>query len=274
MKHWQQLLQASLSHPEELAARFKIDPAPLVAVAAAYPMRINPYYLNLIRRPGDPLWCQAVPDVRELTDRICQPDPLNEEQLSPVPNLVHKYPDRALFLVNDQCAMYCRFCTRKRKVGTKRMIITSDTIKAGLDYLGRTPEIRDVLLELRGTGTTIFLNSHLLSEIEMICDRVAILDHGKILRVGDVQELTRRRDRWRIAVEGSVDAARAVLEETCSPDVVRGALEFSATSAEELNAAIDLLRAKGVLIREVHAVSASLEEAFLEIVGHSREEAS
>ena len=152
-------------------------------------------------------------------------------------------------------------------------LLVLDEPTDGVDPIGRK-EIRDVLLELRGTGTTIFLNSHLLSEIEMICDRVAILDHGKILRVGDVRELTRRRDRWRIAVEGDVDAARAALAETRSPDVVRGALEFSATSAEELNAAIDLLRAKGVLIREVHAVSASLEEAFLEIVGHSREEAS
>ncbi|OGQ98690.1 MAG: lysine 2,3-aminomutase [Deltaproteobacteria bacterium RIFOXYD12_FULL_57_12] len=178
MKHWQQLLQASLSHPEELAARFKIDPAPLVAVAAAYPMRINPYYLNLIRRPGDPLWCQAVPDVRELTDRICQPDPLNEEQLSPVPNLVHKYPDRALFLVNDQCAMYCRFCTRKRKVGTKRMIITSDTIKAGLDYLGRTPEIRDVLLS---GGDPLLLEDE---KLQWLLESLRRIPSIEIIRIG------------------------------------------------------------------------------------------
>jgi lysine 2,3-aminomutase len=63
-----------------------------------------------------------------------------------VPNLVHKYPDRALFLIHSQCAVYCRFCTRKRKVGTARMRVTRDTIRAGLDYLAKTPAIRDVLL--------------------------------------------------------------------------------------------------------------------------------
>jgi lysine 2,3-aminomutase len=73
-------------------------------------------------------------------------DPLNEENLSPVPGLVHKYPDRALLLVSCECAMYCRFCTRKRLVGLPQMRITDETIAAGLAYLRRTPAISDVLL--------------------------------------------------------------------------------------------------------------------------------
>jgi lysine 2,3-aminomutase len=146
MKQWHRLLAKSTEHPGDLPARFRADVSAMQRVAAVYPMRVNPYFLNLIREKGDPLWRQAIPDERELNDTVCQEDPLNEESLSPVPNLVHKYPDRALFLVHSQCAVYCRFCTRKRKVGTPKMRITGDTIRAGLDYLTRTPEIRDVLI--------------------------------------------------------------------------------------------------------------------------------
>jgi lysine 2,3-aminomutase len=87
-----------------------------------------------------------VPDLKELTDTAGLADPLNEENLSPVPCLVHKYPDRALFLVSSECAMYCRFCTRKRKVGKPEMVINDATIAAGLEYLRRTPAISDVLV--------------------------------------------------------------------------------------------------------------------------------
>jgi lysine 2,3-aminomutase len=123
-----------------------VDTAAMERVASLYPMRINPYFLNLIQEIGDPLWRQAIPHEDELHDKTCLEDPLDEERLSPVPNLVHKYPDRALFLIHSQCAVYCRFCTRKRKVGTARMRVTRDTIRAGLDYLAKTPAIRDVLL--------------------------------------------------------------------------------------------------------------------------------
>ena len=146
MTHWQRILRASITSPRQLAERFDLDIAGLAEVADRYPMRINPYYLSLIEKVGDPLWLQAVPDRRELDDRVCLHDPLDEENLSPVPNLVHKYPDRALFLVSSQCAMYCRFCTRKRKVGTERMTVNDETIAAGLAYLKRTPAIHDVLL--------------------------------------------------------------------------------------------------------------------------------
>ncbi len=146
MGQWRQLLKKSIVHPDQLAARFPGSRAGLDGVVQRYPMLINPYYLGLIKEENDPIWRQAVPDARELTDTVCLEDPLAEEDLSPVPNLIHKYPDRALFLVNSQCAMYCRFCTRKRKVGTARMIINEASIRAGLDYIRRTPAIRDVLI--------------------------------------------------------------------------------------------------------------------------------
>jgi len=146
MSHWKKLLAGSVTTAQELANHFPVSAADLAPVAAEYPMRINPYYLGLIKEAGDPIWLQAVPDPRELTDRICPADPLNEENLSPVPNLVHKYPDRALFLVTNQCAMYCRFCTRKRKVGTERMMISKATMLEGFAYLRSNPKIRDILI--------------------------------------------------------------------------------------------------------------------------------
>jgi len=181
MQTWQRLLNNSLRRPEELAGHFDIDSgllAGMAAVAERYPMRINPYYLGLIRRPGDPLWKQAVPDLRELEDKVCPADPLDEENLSPVANLVHKYPDRALFLVTSQCAMYCRFCTRKRKVGTGEMRVNRESIAAGLDYLRRTPAIRDVLVS---GGDPLLLPD---AELEAILAALRAIPSIEIIRIG------------------------------------------------------------------------------------------
>ena len=162
MEPWQKILQASITRPAQITPRFGIDPAPLAAVAEQYPMRITPYYLALIREVNDPIWRQAVPDALELHDRVCFADPLDEENQSPVPNLVHRYPDRVLFLVCAECAMYCRFCTRKRKVGSASMVVSEATIAQGLDYIGRHPEIRDVILS---GGDPLVLAPKLLDEI-------------------------------------------------------------------------------------------------------------
>ena len=178
MEHWQILLQDSLTKPAQLLSFFGNTPEPLLKVTKTYPMRINPYYLGLIKEPGDPLWRQAVPDVLELEDNVCMEDPLNEENLSPVPNLVHKYPDRALFLVHNQCAVYCRFCTRKRKVGTREMYVSPETIDAGLDYLGKTPAIRDVLVS---GGDPLLLED---DKLDYILSSLRAIPHIAIIRIG------------------------------------------------------------------------------------------
>ncbi len=147
-------------------------------VVSTYPMRVNPYYLGLISQTGDPLWRQAVPDIQELEDDFGMIDPLDEENLSPVPNLVHKYPDRALFLVSSQCAMYCRFCTRKRKVGRPEMTIDDTTIKAGLDYLEKNPPIREVLLS---GGDPLLLSD---KRLEKILRSLREIPHIEIIRIG------------------------------------------------------------------------------------------
>ncbi|MCL1980960.1 MAG: KamA family radical SAM protein [Proteobacteria bacterium] len=143
----EQSLSASfITTPEHLAQALDIPVEPLRAVHAVYPLRVSRYYLELIKQHGQPLWRQAVPDPQELTDSTGLTDPLDEENLSPVPCLVHKYPDRALLLVASECAMYCRFCTRKRKVGKQEMVIDDAAIAAALSYLSRTPAISDVLV--------------------------------------------------------------------------------------------------------------------------------
>ena len=178
MKHWETLLQKSITKPEHLFKHFGIAPEDLHRVTDSYPMRINPYYLSLIKKPGDPLWRQAVPDALELDDTVCMEDPLNEENLSPVTNLVHKYPDRALFLVHNQCAVYCRFCTRKRKVGTKEMHISLKTINAGLNYLQQTPAIKDVLVS---GGDPLLLDD---KKLDYILAGIRAIKHVDIIRIG------------------------------------------------------------------------------------------
>jgi lysine 2,3-aminomutase len=141
-------------------------------------MRINPYYLGLIRQVGDPIWKQAVPDAMELQDRVCHVDPLDEEHQSPVPNLVHRYPDRVLFMISSTCAMYCRFCTRKRKVGCAEMEINAESIAAGIAYIRQHAEIRDVILSggdplLRGDAS-----------LDDILGRLRAIPHLEIIRIG------------------------------------------------------------------------------------------
>ena len=146
METWQKILQASITKPGDLTRKYGIDPRPLEEVTEQYPMRVNPYYLSLIKDVDDPIWRQSVPSEKELHASVCHADPLEEENQSPVPNLVHRYPDRALFLVCSECAMYCRFCTRKRKVGGESMLVNRETIERGLDYLRAHAEIRDVIV--------------------------------------------------------------------------------------------------------------------------------
>ncbi|WP_457575012.1 KamA family radical SAM protein [Desulfolithobacter sp.] len=178
MTNWRSLLKNSITRPEQLAPLFPVDPDSIAKTVQRYPMRINSYYLNLIREKGDPLWKQAVPDNRELEDSEGLVDPLGEEKLSPTPGLVHKYPDRALLLICSECAMYCRFCTRKRKVGRPEMVITDETIRAGLDYLKKTPAIREVLVS---GGDPLLLSTSRLEEILRALRAIPTIE---VIRIG------------------------------------------------------------------------------------------
>ncbi|MBS4027963.1 MAG: lysine 2,3-aminomutase, partial [Ignavibacteriales bacterium] len=111
MELWQELLRKSVDSGKDLVNRFGFDEKISNQLNKLFHIRINPYYLSLIRYPNDPIWLQCIPDERELLDDGLLEDPLNEDRDSPVQSITHRYPDRVLFLVTSQCSMYCRFCT-------------------------------------------------------------------------------------------------------------------------------------------------------------------
>jgi lysine 2,3-aminomutase len=174
---WQQQLKESVTTPQRLAELFAIDATPLEAVTARYPLRISRYYLGLIDAVDDPIWKQCVPDVRELNVEGLT-DPLGEEDLSPVPAVIHRYPDRAIFLVSGSCATYCRFCTRKRKVGCSSMSLSFRELREGIDYIAATPQIRDVILS---GGDPLLLPDPVLGDL---LARIHAIPHVEMIRIG------------------------------------------------------------------------------------------
>ena len=152
------------------------------AVVARFPMSITPYYLSLIDvddYENDPVFRQCFPCADELIVRhtdMC--DPLHEDEDSPAPGLTHRYPDRVLLLVSNACAMYCRHCTRKRRVGDQDRIPSKAEIKKGLAYIRNNPQIRDVLL----SGGDPFLLS--TAYLDWILTELRRIPHVEILRIG------------------------------------------------------------------------------------------
>lgn len=144
-------------------------------------MAVTPYYASLMdpADPRCPIRMQAVPTVAETRVLPCDlADPLNEEGDSPVPGIVHRYPDRVLMLITRQCATYCRHCTRRRMVGEEDHVITETALQAGIRYIRETPAVRDVLLS-GGDPLTLSdgMLEHILSELRKI-------DHVEIIRIG------------------------------------------------------------------------------------------
>lgn len=147
-----------------------------------FPMSVSPYYLSLINTDdlvNDPIFRQAVPSPKELIVSRCDmDDPLHEDADSPVPCVMHRYPDRALFLVSNTCSMYCRHCTRKRRVGDRDSIPSPEDMAAGMDYIRNTPQIRDVLLS---GGDPFLLSDQRLDDILTELDEI---DHVEVVRIG------------------------------------------------------------------------------------------
>ena len=177
MELWQQIIRDSIHTVEQLVEKFNLDRKVAENLDQFFQARINPYYLSLIRYPGDPIWKQCVPDKIELEDIDGFEDPLSEDQMSPVPNITHRYPDRCLFLVTSQCGMYCRFCTRKRKVGDSEKI-SMKQLESAFKYIEQHKEIRDVILS---GGDPLMLTDYLL---ERILVRLRAIPHVEIIRIG------------------------------------------------------------------------------------------
>ncbi|MGC9195725.1 MAG: KamA family radical SAM protein [Syntrophobacteraceae bacterium] len=163
---------------EEFAKKWEIDFAALVPVAARYPFRLNSYFEGLIEKKGDSIWKQVVPDALEISDTSGFEDPLAEEALSAAPNLVHRYPNRVLWLVNDRCALHCRFCTRKRRWTNSLIPAREPDIKPALDYIAANEQIVDVLLS---GGDPLLMAEDRLHEI---LAKLREIKHVQIIRIG------------------------------------------------------------------------------------------
>lgn len=156
--------------------RWSLDGSALKPVHRKYPFLLSNHFANLIREEGDGIWKQVVPDPFECVDDHGLRDPLGEEKLSPVPNLVHRYGNRVLWLVTNACALHCRFCTRKRRWGTDETL-TEEEEKAALDYIRKHPEIRDVLLS---GGDPLMLPT---GRIEGLLSALRSIPHVEIVRI-------------------------------------------------------------------------------------------
>jgi len=154
----------------------------LDATVKKFPLAITPYYLSLIDRENlvnDPIFKQSFPSPDELRLQQCDmADPLAEDQDSPAPGITHRYPDRVLFHVSNVCAMYCRHCTRKRKVGDHDFLPQQQALEAGLEYIRNTPVIRDVLL----SGGDPFLLSD--QQLDWLLQQLRSIAHVEVVRIG------------------------------------------------------------------------------------------
>jgi lysine 2,3-aminomutase len=147
-----------------------------------FPMAVTPYYASLIdtdRAINDPVFLQCFPSRQELyIENFEMDDPLHEEADSPIPCITHRYPDRVLLLVSNHCSMYCRHCTRKRRVGDIDQSINIGLIHQAIGYIREHNEIRDVLLS---GGDPLMLDDHML---EAILIELKAIPHIEIIRIG------------------------------------------------------------------------------------------
>jgi len=180
--HWQ--LRNRITSFEELGKyieRQADEKAVVNSKAFSFRMAITPHYLSLIdhSNPFDPVRLQAIPRIAESSvDVSDMADPLHEDADSPVPGMTHRYPDRVLLLLTDQCAMYCRHCTRRRKAGEHDAPMPEDNVEKALDYIREHTEVRDVILS---GGDPLTLKDERLDEI---LGKLSQIEHVDIVRIG------------------------------------------------------------------------------------------
>ena len=182
--NWKWQVANRIETVEELKKYITLQPGEEEAIRESLKtirMAITPYYLSLIDNndPNSPIRKQAVPSINELHKSEADlDDPLHEDSDSPVPGLTHRYPDRVLFLITDMCSMYCRHCTRRRFAGQHDAAVPMERIDKCIDYIARTPQVRDVLL----SGGDALLVSD--STLEYIIQKLRAIPHVEIIRIG------------------------------------------------------------------------------------------
>ncbi len=181
--NWRWQLSNRINTIEEFEKVIKLTDSEKKALNAANLFRVDitPYFISLIDPddPDDPIRKQVVPTDKEMVPfTAMMEDSLAEDRHSPVPGLVHRYPDRVLMLVTTQCASYCRYCTRSRIVGDPAATFSRQEFEMQLEYLRRTPQVRDVLLS---GGDPLVLAPKILEEI---LSRLREIPHIEIVRIG------------------------------------------------------------------------------------------
>ncbi len=183
-KNWNWQLQNRITDVEELKQIINLTPEEEQGIGQALQalrMAITPYYASLMDKedPECPIRKQAVPSSLELNfSQSDLEDPLSEDTDSPVPGITHRYPDRVLFLVTDQCSMYCRHCTRRRMAGTTDKAAPKEVIDEALHYIANTPQVRDVLIS---GGDGLLISDE---RLEYILQELSKIEHVEIVRIG------------------------------------------------------------------------------------------
>jgi lysine 2,3-aminomutase len=181
--YWRWQLSHRLNTVEEIEKILPLTESERKALQTSGLFRVDvtPYFISLIdpEDPNDPVRRQIIPCSEEMQAfTAMMEDSLAEDRHSPVPGLVHRYPDRVLMLVTTQCASYCRYCTRSRIVGDPGQTFSRQEFEAQLEYLKRTPQVRDVLLS---GGDPLVLAPKILEEI---LTRLREIPHIEIIRIG------------------------------------------------------------------------------------------
>lgn len=182
-RDWRWQMRHRLRTPAELSQHFTITPElqAFLERGAGFEVAITPFFASLCRPfdPTCPLTRQVLPDPREAQIQPFErADPLGEEPHRKAPGIVHKYPDRVLFLVTDTCAAYCRYCTRARWVASGTEAMDSAHLDAAIAYIRQTPTIRDVLIS---GGDPLLLSTQKLSTI---LDQLSEIPHLRFIRLG------------------------------------------------------------------------------------------
>ncbi len=181
---WRWQVRNRITRTDELKKVLNLDEeteAEINTALESLRMAITPYYASLIEaeNPQCPVRKQAVPAAEEYNvGEADMKDPLHEDVDSPVEGITHRYPDRVLFLVTDQCSMYCRHCTRRRFAGVTDRPLPEKQIDEAIKYIADTPKIRDVLLS---GGDPLLLSTQ---KLENIISRLYAIDHVEIIRIG------------------------------------------------------------------------------------------
>ncbi|PJA74881.1 lysine 2,3-aminomutase [bacterium CG_4_9_14_3_um_filter_65_15] len=181
---WRWQMRNRISSAERFAEMLQLTLPEQVALSRGggmLPVGITPYYCSLLdsEDPHQPLRRTVVPDQSEFLRSPGEADdPLDEDADSPVPGIVHRYPDRVLFLVHDTCATYCRYCTRSRVVGHGEILPSKDKLEVGLDYIRRNPQIRDVLIS---GGDPLTLSD---GKLDWLLGELRGIPHVQFLRIG------------------------------------------------------------------------------------------